>query len=95
MLRRVRSTALATGGLDSDLYDSIMISIKHKYTRLSKGAICLIDDYCDPAVHSGWNELPGVKRACDEFLADRLERISVLYAGEFSHGFLRKGRALD
>lgn len=86
---------IAFAHLDADLYDSTMVSLKHTYPRLSKGAVCLIDDYCDPVVHNGWNELPGVKRACDEFLADRLERVSVLYAGSFSHGFFRKGRALD
>jgi O-methyltransferase len=77
--------------LDGDLYDSIMISLKHVYPRLSMGAICLIDDYCDTAVNpDGWNYLPGVKRACDEFLKDKLEEICYVYSGEFTHGFFRK-----
>lgn len=76
--------------LDGDLYDSILVSLEHVYPRLSKGAVCLVDDYCDPDVHDGWNELPGVKAACDRYLSDKPERISVLYAGNYSHGFFRK-----
>lgn len=76
--------------LDGDLYQSILASLEHVYPRLSKGAICLIDDYADSLVHDGWNLLPGVKKACDEYLANKPERMSVLYAGEYSHGFFRK-----
>jgi hypothetical protein len=35
--------------------------------------------------------LPGVKRACDEFFADKPERMYALYAGPYAHGFFRKG----
>jgi O-methyltransferase len=77
--------------LDGDLYDSIMISLKYVYPRLTSGAICLIDDYCDTGINpNGWNYLPGVKKACDEFLADKPERICYLYSGVFTHGFFRK-----
>lgn len=77
--------------LDGDLYSSIATSLRHVYPRLSAGAVCVVDDYCDPTVDpDGWNELPGVKQACDEFLADKPERMSVLYAGPYSHAFLRK-----
>jgi O-methyltransferase len=77
--------------LDGDFYDSILVSLEHVYPRLSPGAICLIDDYCDPGVNpEGWNYLPGVKKACDEFLADRPEQVCCLYSGVFSHAFFRK-----
>lgn len=77
--------------LDGDLHDSILVSLRHVYPRLSPGAICLIDDYCDPESDpDGWNHLPGVKAACDEFLADKPERVSPLYAGPYSHGYFRK-----
>jgi O-methyltransferase len=76
--------------LDGDLYESILTSLMYVCPRLSKGAICLIDDYADSAVHIGWNQLPGVKKACDEYFADKPERVSVLYAGDYSHGFFRK-----
>ncbi|HEU5321017.1 MAG TPA: TylF/MycF/NovP-related O-methyltransferase, partial [Methylomirabilota bacterium] len=76
--------------LDGDYYDSIMVSLAHVYPRLSPGAVCLIDDYHDPSFGPGWNLLPGVKKACDEFLADKPERVSMLYAAEYSHGYFRK-----
>ena len=34
--------------------------------------------------------LPGVKQACDEYLADKPERISFIYSAEMSHGYFRK-----
>ncbi len=76
--------------LDGDLYDSILVSLIHVYPKLSKGAICLIDDYADPDVLDSWNRLPGVKCACDEFLADKPETVSVLYCGHYAHGYFRK-----
>jgi O-methyltransferase len=77
--------------LDGDLYHSIMVSLTYIYPRLSRGAICLIDDYCDTDVNPrGWNHLPGVKKACDEFLSDKPEKITYLFSGAFSHGFFRK-----
>jgi O-methyltransferase len=77
--------------LDGDLYESILVSLQYAYPRLAKGAICLIDDYCDPAVYpNGWNHLPGVKKACDEFMSDKPERLTYIYSGAFSHGFFRK-----
>ena len=33
---------------------------------------------------------PGVKRATDEFFADKPEHVSVLYANEYSNGYFRK-----
>lgn len=77
--------------LDGDLYDSILISLKHVYPRLTKGAICLIDDYNDPSINPvGWNKLPGVKKACDEYLSNKPEKVTLLYAGVYPHGFFRK-----
>jgi O-methyltransferase len=82
---------IAFAYLDGDLYDSILISLEHVYPRLTKGAICLIDDYGDPSINpGGWNKLPGVKKACDEYLADKQEKVSLLYAGDYTHGFFRK-----
>jgi len=62
--------------------------------RLSKGAVCLIDDYCDLNINpDGWNYLPGVKKACDEFMADKAEQICYVYSGAFTHAFFRKSLA--
>lgn len=82
---------IAFAYLDGDLYDSIKVSLEHVYPKLSPGAICVIDDYADPVAHpESWNLLPGVKAACDEFLADKPEKVSCLYAAEMSHGYFRK-----
>ena len=82
---------IAFAHLDGDYYDSIKVSIEHVYPRLSCGAICLVDDYNDPAVNPrGWNLLPGAKKACDEFFADKPEKLVPIYAGRFSHAFFRK-----
>jgi O-methyltransferase len=77
--------------LDGDLYDSIMTSLEHVYPRLSAGAVCLVDDYCDTTINpDGWNHSPGVKRACDELLRDKTEQICYVYSGAFTHAFFRK-----
>ncbi len=76
--------------LDGDFYSSIMESLIHIYPKLSKGAVVVIDDYCDPEIHNIHNILPGVKQACDEFFKDKKEKVSVLIAGCQSHGYFRK-----
>ena len=81
---------IAFAHLDGDFYESIKISLEYVYPRLSRGAVCLIDDYCDPAVHGCRNDLPGVKKACDEYLADKPEKVSLLYAREGTHGYFHK-----
>lgn len=87
---------IAFAHLDGDLYSSIMTSLEHVYPKLAKGGVCVIDDYCDPEVFDAYNPLPGVKKACDEFLADKPEKVSVMYGGYDSvrgygtHGFFRK-----
>jgi O-methyltransferase len=82
---------IAFAYLDGDFYDSILISLQYVYPKLAPGSICLIDDYCDPQINpTGWNRLPGVKKACDEYLADKPEKIEFIYSGIFSHAFFRK-----
>ncbi len=64
--------------LDGDFYDLILISLQYVYPKLTPGAICLIDDYCDPEINpKGWNRLPGVKQACDEYLSDKPEKMEL------------------
>jgi O-methyltransferase len=77
--------------LDGDFYDSIMVSLQYVYPKLTPGAVCLIDDYCDPQINpKGWNRLPGVKKACDEYLVDKPEKMEFIYSGIYSHAFFRK-----
>lgn len=87
---------IAFAHLDGDLYDSIRVSLEYVYPKLSKGGVCLVDDYTDTAVFDSLNLFPGVKRACDEFLIDKPEKIAILYGGYDSsrgygsHGYFRK-----
>lgn len=82
---------IAFAHLDGDFYSSILVSLEHVYPRLSRNAVCVVDDYCDLAVDPrGWNALPGVKKACDEFFRDKPEKVSSLYSGPCAHGFFRK-----
>lgn len=81
---------IAFAYLDGDLYESTLVSLQHVYPRLASGAICVIDDYCDPAVFTGPDSWPGVKKACDEFMADKPEKVIQLYSGSYPHGFFRR-----
>lgn len=83
---------------------SIRHAAESIYPRLSRGGVCLFADYCDPHAYARpgyrqpeavarspvWHHYPLVKRAVDEFLKDKPEKVYYLYAGEFSHGFFRK-----
>lgn len=76
--------------LDGDLYESILDSLKHVYPKMAPGGVILIDDYFDPKILNVNPILPGVKKACDEFFADKPEKIQVLLAGYECHGYVRK-----
>ncbi len=55
---------------DGDFYSSIKDSFEKVYPLLSKDAIIVIDDYV-------WDSLPGVKKACKDFLKDKPEKNSI------------------
>jgi O-methyltransferase len=76
--------------LDADFYASTRHGLESVYPRLAPGAIVLVDDCWDPAVHPVPDRLPGVRRACDAFLADKPERLHVLIGGCASHAYFRK-----
>jgi O-methyltransferase len=75
--------------LDGDLYQSILISLDYIYPKLSKGAVVIIDDYCEPSKQLK-NYFPGVKKACDNFFQNRKEKVIQLKSGEKPHGFFIK-----
>jgi len=76
--------------LDGDFYSSIKESLEYIYPKLSKGAVVVVDDYCDPEILDVSNILPGVKKACDEFFKDKNEKMDVIIAGEYCHGYFVK-----
>lgn len=65
---------IAFAFFDGDFYSSILDSFEKVYPKLSRGARVIIHDY-------GFEALPGVKKACDEFLKDKPEKVEVLEAG--------------
>ncbi|HEY1094127.1 MAG TPA: TylF/MycF/NovP-related O-methyltransferase [Glycomyces sp.] len=78
--------------LDGDYYDSILTSLEHVYPRLSPGGVMLIDDYCDRERNpQAWDGFPGVKRACDDYFADRDGAVDVLIGtADLAVGLIRK-----
>jgi O-methyltransferase len=65
--------------------------LKHVYPRMSRGGVCSLMDYWDAELHSNEiHENPGVTLACQRFLADKPERVSVLYSGSVTQGYFRK-----
>jgi O-methyltransferase len=69
-----------------------MVSLEQVYPLLSPGAVVIVDDYCDSAKNpNAFAGFPGPKKACDEFFADKPERISVLVGpGDMAAGYFRK-----
>ena len=76
--------------LDGDFYSSTKESLLYVYSNLSKGAIVVIDDYCDTNLLKVKDSFPGVKKACDEFFKDKKEKMNVLIAGSKQHGYFTK-----
>lgn len=76
--------------LDGDFYESILTSLENLYPKLSKGAIVVIDDYCDSDLEGKQNTFPGVKKACDQFLKGKEEKIVQLASLNEFHGYFIK-----
>ena len=82
--------AIAFAHLDGDLYGSIKDSLELVYPKLSKGALVVVDDYCDPSRLNRHDIFPGAFDACAEFLADKPEVMQVLPAP--NTGYLERSR---
>jgi len=54
--------------IDVDLYKPTLDSLTYFYPRMNPGGILLFDDYA-------FVTCPGAMRACEEFMADKMERI--------------------
>ena len=68
--------------LDDDLYLSIKESLELVYPRLAKGAIVVVDDYCDPSRLLRHDIFPGSFDACDEFFRDKPEIMQVRWVDD-------------
>ena len=70
---------------------TVVHCLESVYSRLRKGAVCIMMDYHDKAINkTGFDVNPGVKLACDEFLSDKPETVTSLYGNQYSHGFFKK-----
>ncbi|HKB85678.1 MAG TPA: TylF/MycF/NovP-related O-methyltransferase [Ignavibacteriaceae bacterium] len=81
--------------IDADLYNSTLFALQNVYPRLSPGGICLMGVYWDPNTKVEMTtdpnyKSPGVKKACDEFLADKPEKVNILIAGNYTSAYFRK-----
>lgn len=72
--------AISLAHIDGDLYQSTLDGLRKVYDRVTPGGIVIVDDY-------GWDQTPGVVRACADFLADKPEQITPLLVrpGECPH----------
>lgn len=81
--------------IDADLYKSTLTALQNVYPKLSPGGICLFGVYWDPATKVEMTtdhnyKSPGVKKACDEFMEDKPEKINILIAGNYTSAYFRK-----
>jgi O-methyltransferase len=65
-------TAFSFVNLDVDIYDSTLAGLKFFYPRLNQGGLILCHDYRSISC-------PGVKKAYDEFFADKAEHVVELW----------------
>ena len=85
---------ISLAAIDGDLYSSTKHVLPHVYERMSAGAIGFFNVYSDRAKLDRqvpkYYLSPGVKRAADEFFADKPEKVDLLYSGEYTNGYFRK-----
>jgi O-methyltransferase len=78
-------------GGDPDLHEVTMLHLlEHIYPRMTAGAIGILMDYHEPARSPCRDCSPGVGRACRKFFANRAEKVSPIWAGEYPQGYFRK-----
>ena len=82
---------LGVGG-GTDIHTSIIThALATVYPRLSRNGVMVLMDYHVPGVTvEGHDSNPGVRLACDAFLAGKPEQMSTPYGGACSHGYFRK-----
>ncbi len=80
-----------TGGAAFEHTELVVRCLTHVYPRLPKNAVVIFMDYHVPELTVEGNDSnPGVRLACDVFLADKPEKVRILYGGPCSHAYIRK-----
>jgi len=78
-------------GGDSELHEATVLHLlEHVYPRMTPGAIGILMDYHELDVSPCRDCNPGVGRACQKFFANRVEKVSPIWAGEYPQGYFRK-----
>jgi O-methyltransferase len=82
---------LGVGGDTDEHKDCLWHCLHHVYQRMRHGSICMLMDYhVEGTTVQGADVNPGVREACDEFFADKPEKMVTLYGGPCSHGYFKK-----
>ncbi len=82
---------IGVGGDPEDHKRCLLHCIEQVYKRMTHGSIAVLMDYhVEGITIQGANVNPAVRVACDEFFANRPERVVTLYGGPCSHGYFRK-----
>lgn len=78
-------------GGDHDVHQAVVERLlENIYPRMPVGGICVLMDYRDETLCTGYNWNPGAGKAATAFLADKPENMVSLYAGEYCHGYFVK-----
>lgn len=64
--------------------------LEHAYPRMAPGAVGVLMDYYEDGRSSGADFNPGAGIAARSFFADKPEKVSALWAQEYTHGYFRK-----
>lgn len=82
-LPEIADKTFAFAHIDCDIYCSYLVCLEYIYPRMAKGGIILIDEYNDP----NW---PGCNKAIDEFLIDKVERLTMIERNNHQKYYLKK-----
>jgi len=66
--------------------------LEQAYPRMSPGAVGVLMDYHEAGRSTGTDFNPGVGVAARRFFEDKPEKMSLLWTGEYTHGYFRRAR---
>lgn len=82
-LKQLEGRRFSLVHLDCDIYESYKCCLEFFYPLMSPGGIVLIDEYDDPP----W---PGCRKAVDEFLGGKAEKLELIQRDNYQKFFFRK-----
>jgi O-methyltransferase len=79
----LENTIISLAHIDVDNYESVKHCIKFIYPRIISGGYIIFDDY-------GCGSCPGAKKAVDEYLSDKVEKIYRSGENDNPQAFIKK-----